>query len=131
MSRAETRRAFLRQSMLATAGVAVAPGLPRARPPAAPPVAAAGVALPWYRRTRRWMQTNIAEIDVTRYDIAWWRGQWQRTGTQGIVVNAGGIVAYYPTKVPLHRRAEFLGERDLFGDLLEAARDEGIAVFAR
>lgn len=86
---------------------------------------------PWFRRTVRWMQTNIAEIDVTRYDIPWWREQWKRTHTQGIVVNAGGIVAYYPTDIPLHRRAEFLGDRDLFGDLLKAARQDGIVVFAR
>lgn len=77
------------------------------------------------------MQTNIAEIDPTRYDIDWWRGQWKRTHTQGIVANAGGIVAYYPTQVPLHRRAEFLGNRDLFGELLNAARQDGIVVFAR
>jgi hypothetical protein len=85
----------------------------------------------WYRRTVRWMQTNIAELDVTRYDIPWWREQWKRTHTQGIVVNAGGIVAYYPTAIPFHRRAEFLGDRDLFGDLLKAAREDGIVVFAR
>jgi hypothetical protein len=77
------------------------------------------------------MQTNIAEIDPTRYDIGWWREQWKRTHTQGIVVNAGGIVAYYPSDVPLHRRAEFLGDRDLFGELLKAARQDGIVVFAR
>ncbi len=77
------------------------------------------------------MQTNIAELDVTQYDIPWWREQWKRTHTQGIVVNAGGIVAYYPTEVPLHRRAQFLGDRDLFGDLLRAARQDGIVVFAR
>src|SRR4051812_20174917 len=69
---------------------------------------------PWFRRTMRWMQTNIAELDATRYDIPFWRAHWARTRTQGIVVNAGGIVAYYPTQVPFHRRAEFLGERDLF-----------------
>ena len=90
-----------------------------------------GQTQPWYRRTFRWMQTNIAEIDATRYDIGWWREHWKRTHTQGIVVNAGGIVAYYPTEVPLHRRAEFLGDRDLFGDLLRAARQDGIVVFAR
>ncbi len=87
--------------------------------------------VPWFRRTTRWMQTNIAELDPTRYDITWWRQQWRRTHTQGIVVNAGGIVAYYPTRVPLHRRAEFLGDRDLFGELLNAARQDGIVVFAR
>ena len=77
------------------------------------------------------MQTNIAEIDPVRYDIPWWRAHWKRTHTQGIVVNAGGIVAYYPTRVPLHRRAEFLGDRDLFGDLIKAAREDGVVVFAR
>jgi putative glycosyl hydrolase-like family 6 (GHL6) protein len=96
-------------------------------------VAAAGQreSVAWFRRTYRWMQTNIAELDVTRYDIRWWREQWKRTHTQGIVVNAGGIVAYYPTEVPLHRRAQFLGERDLFGELRRAAAEDGIVVFAR
>jgi Hypothetical glycosyl hydrolase 6 len=127
VSRGETRRRFLGQSALATAGIAVADRFDPTSAREAAPAAAA----PWYRRTLRWMQTNIAEIDVTRYDIAWWRGQWKRTGTQGIVVNAGGIVAYYPTEVPGHRRAAFLGERDLFGDLVKAAREEGLVVFAR
>jgi hypothetical protein len=92
---------------------------------------ASSSAPPWYRHASRWGQTNIAEIDVTRYDIPWWRGQWQRTRTQGIIVNAGGIVAYYPTQIPLQRRAQTLGDHDLFGDLLTAARADGLAVIAR
>jgi hypothetical protein len=79
----------------------------------------------------RWGQTNITELDVTRYDIPWWRAYWKRTNTQGIIVNAGGIVAYYPSKFPLHRRAQFLGDRDLFGELTRAAHEDGIAVLAR
>jgi len=86
---------------------------------------------PWYRRCLRWGQTNITELDVTRYDITWWRDYWKRTCVQAIIVNAGGIVAYYPSKYPLHRRAQFLGNRDLFGELLQAARGDGIAVLAR
>ena len=62
----------------------------------------------------RWMLINISELDPTRYDIPWWREQWKRTQTQGIVANAGGIVAFYPTQVPLQRRAQFLGDRDIF-----------------
>lgn len=46
-------------------------------------------------------------------------------------MNAGGIVAYYPSKYPLHRRAQFLGDRDLFGEILHAARADCIAVLAR
>jgi hypothetical protein len=86
---------------------------------------------PWYRRARRWGQTNITEIDPTRYDIPWWRNQWKRTRVQGVIINAGGIVAYYPTQVPMHRRAQYLGDRDLFGELCRAAHEDGLAVFAR
>ncbi|HEY3755698.1 MAG TPA: alpha-amylase family protein [Opitutaceae bacterium] len=119
-----TRREFLGVSTLTALGAATGSwtGLAGAEP-ASP--------LPWYRRTLRWGQTNINELDPQQYDIGWWREQWRRTRTQGIVVNAGGIVAFYPTEVPLHRRAKFLGDRDLFGELRQAAKEEGIVVFAR
>ena len=87
--------------------------------------------IPWYRRTYRWGQTNLTEIDPSRYDSEWWREHWQRTRVQGVVVNAGGIVAFYPSKYRLHRRAEFLGERDLYGEISSLARDQGLAVLAR
>jgi hypothetical protein len=122
-SEGETRRTFLKKTAAAAVVLAGA-GLPRlAAAPAAP--------VPWYRRCLRWGQTNIDELDPTRYDVDWWRGQWRRTRVQGVVVNAGGIVAFYPTQVPLHRRAKFLGDRDLFGELSRAAKADGIAVFAR
>ncbi|HEX7583660.1 MAG TPA: twin-arginine translocation signal domain-containing protein, partial [Prolixibacteraceae bacterium] len=86
---------------------------------------------PWYRRVTRWGQTNITEKDPAHYDIAWWRNYWKTTQTQGVIINAGGIVAYYPSKVPLHRQAQFLEGRDLFGDLCRAANEDGLVVFAR
>src|SRR6476619_1390637 len=92
---------------------------------------ARGDATPWYRRTLRWGQTNITEADIERYDIAWWRQHWKRTHTQGVLINSGGIVAYYPSKFPLHYRAAGLGDRDLFGELAAAAREEGLMVIAR
>lgn len=87
--------------------------------------------VPWYRRLTRWGQTNITEIDPAKYDISWWRNYWKSTNIQGIIVNSGGIVAYYPSKVPLHRQAQYLGGLDLFGSLSRAAHEDGIAVFAR
>jgi Hypothetical glycosyl hydrolase 6 len=127
----ETRRTFLKQTaagavLLAGAELAA---LGAARAAAGPERAEGG--LPWYRRARRWGQTNITERDPARYDVAWWRQYWRRTAVQGVVVNAGGIVAYYPTQVPFHHRAEFLGDRDLFGELCAAAHADGLAVFAR
>jgi hypothetical protein len=124
----ETRRDFLKHTALATTALAAAaPAWLSAK--GAP--ASAAVTLPWYRRTLRWGQTNITEIDPTRYDITWWRKHWKRTHTQGVIINAGGIVAYYPSRVPLHRQAQFLSGRDLFGELCHAAREDGLVVFAR
>jgi hypothetical protein len=87
--------------------------------------------IPWHKRVVRWGQTNITERDPVRYDIPWWRSYWKRTGIQGTIVNAGGIVAYYPSKFPLHHRAEFLNGRDLYGEVAKAAHDDGLAVLAR
>src|SRR3954470_15634318 len=110
-----TRRSFLEL----TAASAIATGL---RAEAGPP---------WYRTTLRWAQTNITELDPTRYDIVWWREYWKRTEVQGVIINAGGIVAYYPSKFPLHHRAQFLNDRDLYGDLAKAAHQDGLVVMAR
>ena len=93
--------------------------------------AAQNASAPWYRRAMRWGQTNITEKDPERYDIPWWREYWKLTNVQGVIINAGGIVAYYPSKFPLHHRAEFLNGRDLYGELAKAAHDDGIAVLAR
>ena len=125
-----SRRAFLKQSALATLALSGA-NLVAANRTSSKNGLSQADSVPWYRRCLRWGQTNITELDVTRCDIPWWRDYWKRTCVQGIIVNAGGIVAYYPSKYPLHRRAQFLGDRDLFGELLHAARRDGIAVLAR
>jgi hypothetical protein len=119
-----TRRDFIRQA----AGAAVLLSLADVQALAAQPVAAGG---PWYRRALRWGQTNLTEIDPQRIDLAWWRAHWKRTALHGVVVNAGGITAYYPTEVPFHKRSPFLGDRDLFGEITRAAHEDGLAVFAR
>ena len=120
-----TRRGFITEAVVATLIVpaATSAGLAASQTPAA--------RVPWYRRAYLWGQTNITEKDPERYDIAWWRDYWKRTETQAVIINAGGIVAYYPSRFPLHHRAQFLGERDLFGELTKAAHDAGLFVMAR
>lgn len=86
---------------------------------------------PWYETTVRWAQTNLTEIDPTRYDSDFWRAQWKATRVQGVIVNAGGIVAYYPSENPLHHRASGLGDGDLYGDIVTQARQDGLVVVAR
>lgn len=126
-----SRRSFLKKSVLTTASFAAAdmglflmPQLNTTGPANRPEI-------PWFKRITRWGQVNITEKDPSMYDIAWWRKYWKRTQTQGVIVNAGGIVAYYPTKVPFHRQAQFLNGIDLFGDICRAAQKDGLAVFAR
>ncbi|MDR0400287.1 MAG: beta-galactosidase [Treponema sp.] len=85
----------------------------------------------WYERVHRYGQTNLTEIDPELYDPVFWREFWKKTGTQAIIVNAGGIVAYYPSKFEYHYRAARLGGRDFFGGIVAAAREEGLAVVAR
>ena len=87
--------------------------------------------VPWFKSVKRWGQINITLDTAANFDIEWWRDYWKKTLTQGIVLNAGGIYAYYPTKVPHHFRAPLLGDHDLFGDLCRAAHEDGLVVFAR
>jgi len=110
-----------RELLLTSAALAVASRL-------AP---AAEARAPWHQRVLRWGQTNLTEIDPGRIDIEFWRAHWKRTRVQGVVINAGGIAAFYPTKIPFHHRASGLGDRDLFGELVRVAREDDLAVFAR
>ena len=87
----QTRREFIKRTTLVTTALTAGP---MSWPAAGAPPAGAKANLPWYRRTLRWGQTNITEIDPIRYDIAWWRKHWKHTHTQGVIINAGGIVAY-------------------------------------
>ncbi len=126
----QTRREFLKKTICV--GVVAAGGVLLAGcAGVAPAPQSAATKAPWHRRTLRWGQTNITEIDPSHYDINWWRQYWKRTRTQGVIINAGGIVAYYPSKFPLHHQAEFLKGRDLYGELAAAARADGLTVLAR
>ena len=86
---------------------------------------------PWYKTIYRWGQTNLTENDPAVCDLGFWRRQWKATGVQGLIVNCGGIVAYYPSRHGLQYRAAMLGDKDYFKEWSDAAREDGIAVIAR
>jgi len=125
-----SRRNFLKTATATTLSIASV-GVFVTKDSIAASVSVAQQPEPWFRRTTRWGQTNITEKDPLTYDIEWWRGHWKKTQVQGVIINAGGIVAYYPTKIPFHYQAHFLQGRDLFGDLCKAAHQDGLVVFAR
>lgn len=86
---------------------------------------------PWYKTARRWCQCNLIEIDGRDCDIGFWTDFWRENHIQGTIVNAGGTVAYFPSENPYQYRAKYLGQRDLLGEFVAAARRQGLAVMAR
>src|SRR6266404_4183968 len=131
----QSRRSFLKQSVLGATTLlnvdftsAAAIGT---KPNSGAVQGAPTAKKPWYSRSFRWGQTNIVENDPPSYDVGWWREYWKRTRVQGVIINAGGIVAYYPSRYPLQHRAAMLGDRDLYGELARAAHQDGLTVLAR
>lgn len=82
-------------------------------------------------RANRWTQLTFTEDDPTSFDLDRWIEIVERTKSNGVCISAGGYVAYYPTTVPFHHRSRYLGDRDLFGEFVEAARSRDITVMAR
>jgi hypothetical protein len=87
--------------------------------------------LAWYQKMRRSGQINFNETDPQKLDIAQWIEYWSSLKLDALLLNAGGIMAFYPTKVPYHRRSQYLGDRDLFGDFTKAAKARNMRVVAR
>ena len=85
----------------------------------------------WYRSATRWTQLTLAEDDPVKYDLAQWIDIFKRTRSNATCISAGGYVAYYPSKVPLHHVSKFIGDSDPFGDLVTGARQLGMHVMAR
>ena len=85
----------------------------------------------WFDRPMRWVQLTLVENDPGRFDPAFWLDYFRRLHADAATLSAGGIVAYYPTKVPLHHRSAWLGDSDPFGTLVAGCRALGMQVVAR
>ncbi len=96
--------------------------------PQAPP---AGAASDWFDRPMRWVQLTLVENDPGRFDPQFWLDYFRRLHADAATLSAGGIVAYYPTDVPLHHRSAWLGTSDPFGTLVAGCRALNMNVVAR
>ena len=85
----------------------------------------------WYDRPMRWAQVAFVEDDPGNYDPAFWLDYFRRLHVDAACLSAGGCVAFYPTKIPLHYRSRWLGDTDTFGDLVKGCRKLGMNVIAR
>ncbi len=114
MSTTITRRETL---VLAAAAAAAAQ-----QPPATPS---------WCDRPMRWAQVAFTEDDPGQYDPKMWLDYFREIHADAACLSAGGVVAFYPTEIPLHYRSRFLGTGDAFGELVKGCRTLGMNVIAR
>jgi Hypothetical glycosyl hydrolase 6/Beta-galactosidase trimerisation domain len=86
---------------------------------------------PWYTSIARCGHLNLNERDPLTLDCDAWMDYFASLKIDTVLHNGGGIMAFYPTEVPFHRRSKFLGSRDVLGELMKASRERGIRVVAR
>jgi hypothetical protein len=137
MTQPLSRRDFLHVTAGAGAYAAVAPVLPDQPAAAAGAVVTQGAPMPgdaltgWFDRPMRWAQLTLVENDPGRFDPQFWLDYFRRVRADAACLSAGGIVAYYPTEVPLHHRSQWLGDGDPFGALVAGCREMQMHVIAR
>src|SRR3954470_14385432 len=100
------------------------------------PAVASGTESEWYNRPMRWAQIAFVEDDPGNYDPQFWLDYFKRLHIDAATISAGGDVAFYPTKIPLHYRSKWLDSQgptnsiDTFGDLHKQLKSRGLIVVA-
>lgn len=77
------------------------------------------------------MQTVLRQPDAAGYDVAAAVEYVQRLNGNVFVINAGGLYAFYPTKIEGHHVVQGLDGRDIIAEVSKAAQDAGIRVLLR
>lgn len=86
---------------------------------------------PWFSRSMRWAQLAFVDNDPGRCDPDFWLSYFKRIHADGALLSAGGVTAFYPTKIPLHHRSDFLGNSDLLGYMMEGCKKLNMTVCVR
>ncbi|WP_375447576.1 beta-galactosidase trimerization domain-containing protein [uncultured Fibrella sp.] len=85
----------------------------------------------WLDGPMRWAQLAFVERDPGHYDPDFWLAYFKRIHADGALLSAGGVVAFYPTNIPLHHRSDFLGNSDTLGDLVDGCKKQGMKIMLR
>ena len=95
------RREFLSKSASGVAGFAVAPAV-FTLGEAAFAQAPAGQHEIWHQRPLRIYHPNARSFEMETLDVGRFIADCKATGAEAVVVSAGGIYAFYPSKVKYH-----------------------------
>jgi hypothetical protein len=87
--------------------------------------------LPWANNAMRWVQVAFTEDDPPNYDPQFWFDFFRKTHADAACLSAGGCICFYPSKLPLQKRAKYLGDHDMFGEMVKGARAQNMSVIAR
>ena len=86
---------------------------------------------PWFDKAMRWAQLAFVENDPGNYDPDFWLDYFRRIHADGVLLSAGGIVAFYPTTIPLHHRSAWLKDTDPLGYLVKECRKMNMSIILR
>ena len=86
---------------------------------------------PWFDKAMRWAQLAFVENDPGTYDPDFWLNYFRKIHADGVLLSAGGIVAFYPTNIPLHHKSKWLGNSDPLGYLVKECRKMNMSVILR
>ncbi len=86
----------------------------------------------WWQAPMRVMQYNLQVKDTPGMDAERIARETEELGCNAVVMNVGGIYAWYPSKIRYHHINEYLPEgRDLLEELTQAFHRRGIRFIAR
>jgi hypothetical protein len=85
----------------------------------------------WFGRSVRWAQLAFVESDPGKFDPDFWLGYFKRIHADGALLSAGGVVAFYPTDIPLHHRSDVLGNSNPLGYMVEGCRKMNMSICLR
>ena len=85
----------------------------------------------WRKHVMRIYHPNTREDELRELDVPRFIGDCLATQAEAIVVNAGGVYAFYPSQVPYHHLSSVTDGRDLLGEIVTEAHARGLRVIAR
>jgi hypothetical protein len=86
---------------------------------------------PWFDKSMRWAQLAFVENDPGRCDPDFWLNYFDKIHADGVLLSAGGIVAFYPTEIPYHHRSAWLRNSDLLGYMVKECRKKNRTIILR
>lgn len=86
----------------------------------------------WWQKPLRIIQFNLQVKDAPLMDADKIVRECKELGGNAMTINAGGIAAWYPSKVRFHHVNEYMAEgRDILYELIEASHARDIKIMAR